>query len=206
MSLLTIIQTILYLGLTQVIATPEQLTLYAESISNPTDSIALTQFEIDYERVNLTTIPNTTNQTPQINVDGLYCIKFDNGECFSLIEFNLPLSYELIWDYEINEFSLIYNETLTINDTNVIIGQVRNSTFSDLADVTKLKKITKTYADKKKELSNVVVDKESDDKEDGEEKSWMEENWKKIVVGIVLYNLVTLGFKKQSEPTEGKKD
>lgn len=191
-----------------MLAIPERVTLHAQSLSNPSESIQLAQVDIDSETHNLTIVPGTTATTQpiDINTDELYCINFGSGDCFSLLELNKPLSYELIWDYEINTFSLVYNELLSIGGTDVVAAMVRNCTRSELADVTKLKKITKTYADKKKEVNNVIVDKEADDQEvDGEEKSWMEENWKKIVVGVVLYNLVALGFKQQ-QPEPTKKD
>ncbi|CAL9735279.1 endoplasmic reticulum membrane protein complex subunit 10 [Monosporozyma servazzii] len=205
MIFLNIIQAVLYLGVTSVLAIPERVTLYAQSISNPTDSIQLSQYEIDLETHNFTTVPSTIiTETTDINTDELYCIKFGSDDCFSLLQLNTPLSYELIWDYEINQFSLVFNELLSNNDTNVILAVLRDSTRSELADVTKLKKITKTYADKKKEINNVIVDKEADDEVVADGKSWMEENWKKIVVGIILYNLVVYGFKQQTEVPKNK--
>lgn len=202
MLVMKLLQYVLSFMVTQVVALPETRTLYAQSIQTPSRFLELGQFEIEPEMHTITCINELASATydSQVKDGELYCIHWDDNECFTLVELTLPLSYTLLWNYEINKFSLIYNHES--NGTKMV---VRNSTRSELADVIKLKKITKTYADKKKEMKNVVLDKEADEVGEGAEKSWLEQNWKKIVVGLVLYNLVALGFKKPAQDEESKK-
>ena len=215
----TIYQLIFWLNLSPVLGYEETLTLYAQSVINTNETIPLADLIIDKDAHSL--IANHTinaSLNHEIDPNTLYCIRVGDHDCFTVLQLMTPLSYELVWNYEINRFALVYNESLidhpvyNNNTGNVIFPVVRPSTKSPLGDVIKLKKVTKTYADKKKELSNVILDKEDGDdlSNDGEnknrdsgneeDKSWLEKNWKRIIVGIVLYNLVAVGFKKQ--PTE----
>lgn len=212
----TIYQSIFWLHLSAVFGYNETFNLHAKSIIDSNEIVPLADLIIDKE-TNSLTIKHILDSSLNHNIDSdtLYCIGIEDHDCFTLLQLTTPLSYELIWDYEINHFSLVYNDSLidnpiyNKNHKNMILPLVRPSTKSSLGDVIKLKKVTKTYADKKKELGNVILDKEDGDdstnvnrninqKDDNEEdKSWLEKNWKRIIVGIVLYNLVALGFKKQ---------
>ena len=218
----TIYKLFFWLYLSPVLGYEETVTLYAQSVINTNETIPLADLIIDKEAHSL--IANHTinaSLNHEIDPNTLYCIRVGDHDCFSLLQLVTPLSYELVWNYEINRFSLVYNESLVDSAIynnytgNQILPIVRSSTKSPLGDVVKLKKVTKTYADKKKELNNVILDKEDGDElnNDGknknrdsgyeEDKSWLEKNWKGIIVGIVLYNLVVVGFKKQ--PTEEQK-
>ena len=217
-----IYQFIFWLNLNHVLGYNETFILNARSIIDSNEIVRLADIVMDKETNSLVVKQSLDASLNHIiDPNALYCIGIGDHDCFNLLQLVTPLSYELIWDYEINHFSLVYNDSLinnpidSDNPGNVILPVVRSSTKSPLGDVIKLKKVTKTYADKKKELDNVMLDKEDGDdsnndgkytnkkRDTGKDKSWLEKNWKRIIVGIVLYNLVALGFKKQ--PAEEQK-
>lgn len=217
-----IYQFIFWLNLNHVLGYNETFILNARSIIDSNEIVRLADIVMDKETNSLVVKQSLDASLNHIiDPNALYCIGIGDHDCFNLLQLVMPLSYELIWDYEINHFSLVYNDSLinnpidSDNPGNVILPVVRSSTKSPLGDVIKLKKATKTYADKKKELDNVMLDKEDGDdsnndgkytnkkRDTGKDKSWLEKNWKRIIVGIVLYNLVALGFKKQ--PAEEQK-
>lgn len=217
-----IYQFIFWLNLNHVLGYNETFILNARSIIDSNEIVRLADIVMDKETNSLVVKQSLDASLNHIiDPNTLYCIGIGDHDCFNLLQLVTPLSYELIWDYEINHFSLVYNDSLinnpidSDNPGNVILPVVRSSTKSPLGDVIKLKKVTKTYADKKKELDNVMLDKEDGDdsnndgkytnkkRDTGKDKSWLEKNWKRIIVGIVLYNLVALGFKKQ--PAEEQK-
>ncbi|CAI4341840.1 BBF_collapsed_G0009370.mRNA.1.CDS.1 [Saccharomyces cerevisiae] len=115
------------------------------------DAIPLGTFEIDSTSDGNVTV--TTVNIQDAEVSGEYCLNAQiegklDMPCFSYMKLRTPLKYDLIVDVdednEVKQVSLSYNET---NDA--ITATVRYPEAGPTAPVTKLKKKTKTYADKK---------------------------------------------------------
>ena len=115
------------------------------------DAIPLGTFEIDNtpgRNVSVTTV-----DVPNVQVSGHYCLNAQiegklDMPCFSYMKLETPLRFDLIVDLnddnEVKQVLLSYNET-----NNAIVATARYPVVGPSAPVAKLKKRTKTYADKK---------------------------------------------------------
>lgn len=181
------------------------LNLVASPILDDEDNITIAEFNFED-----TTTSRIDKDTLNKLKDGtLYCfhIKEVNESlkpCFTMLEWDSTLSYNLTYDLDINLYSLYANYDDITDLKEGIIFQKEHSSTVELPPVTPLKKITKTYADKKKDAKNVLI---ADDKNDMKpsDKTWLEANWKKMLVGFVLYNLVIAGIKGKTTGTNSAK-
>ncbi|EJS44268.1 YDR056C [Saccharomyces arboricola H-6] len=173
------------------------------------EAIPLGTFEIDSTPEGKLTVKTVDLQ--KVETSGQYCLNAEiegklDMPCFSNMKLGMPLRYDLIVDVddnnEINQLSLSYNEK---NDA--IVGVVRYPETGPSAPVAKLKKKTKTYADKKasKNKDGSTAQFEEDD-EEVKEVSWFQKNWKMMVLGLLIYNFVVGSMKKkQQAPASGQK-
>lgn len=185
------------------IALGTHLSLHARHVTDGRE-YNVGQFDCDLNKQEIGSITEITDG--HLIENERYCIgvkaedKSINIPCFSLIELIKPLHYNLILDIvkgengnDINKFSLVYNET-----ANGIVPVFREAVDSEKAPAIKLKKVTKTYADKKKESESTAVEEDSE----LDERSWMEKNWRMLVIGVLVYTFVANGLNPKNEKKE----
>ncbi|CCE61464.1 hypothetical protein TPHA_0A03880 [Tetrapisispora phaffii CBS 4417] len=125
--------------------------------------------------------------------------KYDHLEnkCFSFMNIVTPLHY--LVDIEMHEtsnsihkISLLKNEDVDGIEVIVSYPEVAHE-----APAGKLRKITKTYKDKKLEKNqpSQIVKETTED----EQQSWIQQNWKLLALGWVIYNVIMIGVKKTQE-------
>lgn len=184
----------------------KKYSLYANKIGNrvTSDPVTLGDFEYDPELKSLTALSDVTAvRTENVEDGALYCISAEvddtvNYPCFSLLELTLPLRYNFVVATdpvvdEILKLSLVYNETV-----DGIVPTVMLAVDAPLPPAAKLKKVTKTYADLKKEKDNLnaaapqLTDDDFDEENAEENQSWMKKNWRKLVVGFIIYNVIAV--------------
>ena len=184
----------------------KKYSLYANKIGSKvaSDPVSLGDFEYNSELKSLTALSDTTAvRTEYVEDGGLYCInaKVDDTvdyPCFSLLELTLPLRYNFVMATdpvvdEVLKLSLVYNETV-----DGIVPTVMLAVDAPLPPAAKLKKVTKTYADLKKEKENLnaaapqLTDDDFDEENTEENQSWMKKNWRKLVVGFIIYNVIAV--------------
>ncbi|CCF59535.1 hypothetical protein KAFR_0H01250 [Kazachstania africana CBS 2517] len=171
-----------------------QFSLYATTLER-SDEVSLGEFNMDVESRDISAFE------PHNGMDSLtqgkYCVGIKStdhvwdSDCFSFMELQVPFSYDLVIQLDentIQKVSLAYNET-----TEGIMPKLKETTDGPIAPASKLKKITKTYADKKEDK------KLGSEETDEEEKPWYVKNWKSIVIGIIIYNLVVASAKKSQD-------
>ncbi|KOH00909.1 Emc10p DI49_0250 [Saccharomyces eubayanus] len=172
------------------------------------NTIPLGTFEIDSTGSGNVTV--TTVDLRDVQVAGSYCLNAEiegklDMPCFSYMKLETPLRYDLIVDVDendaVNQVSLSYNDK---NDA--IVGVVRYPEEGASAPVAKLKKKTKTYADKKASNSKDGSTAQFEEDEEVKEVSWFQKNWKMLVIGLLIYNFVAGSLKKQAQTGEAKKD
>ncbi|AJP37781.1 AHL_G0009320.mRNA.1.CDS.1 [Saccharomyces cerevisiae] len=169
------------------------------------DATPLGTFEIDSTSDGNVTV--TTIDVQNVEVSGQYCLNAQiegklDMPCFSYMKLRTPLRYDLIVDVdednEVKQVSLSYNET---NDA--IVPTVRYPETGPTAPVTKLKKKTKTYADKKASKNNDGSTAQFQEDEEVKEVSWFQKNWKMLLLGLLIYNFVAGSVKKQQQQDAG---
>lgn len=169
------------------------------------DAIPLGTFEIDSTSDGNVTV--TTVNIQDAEVSGEYCLNAQiegklDMPCFSYMKLRTPLKYDLIVDVdednEVKQVSLSYNET---NDA--ITATVRYPEAGPTAPVTKLKKKTKTYADKKASKNKDGSTAQFEEDEEVKEVSWFQKNWKMLLLGLLIYNFVAGSAKKQQQGGAG---
>ncbi|CAI4058007.1 hypothetical protein SKDZ_04G2810 [Saccharomyces kudriavzevii ZP591] len=167
------------------------------------DIIPLGSFEIDSGSDGNITV--TTVDVQNVQVSGQHCLNAEikgklDMPCFSYMKLETPLRYDLIVDVddnnEVNQVSLSYNEK---NDA--IVGMARYPEAGPSAPVAKLKKKTKTYADKKANKNKDGSTAQFEEDEEVKEVSWFQKNWKMLLVGLLIYNAVAGSMKKQQQNT-----
>lgn len=133
---------------------------------------------------------------------GAYCVDaIHDGRdlpCFSFLDIEDPLHYNLVIDVheqELKKLSLVHNPQAT-----GIEPYVRVPRRGPDPPAVKLKKTTKTYQDKKANKEATTAQFSSEDN-GGEEKSWFQKNWKVIVIGLIIYNVIAV-MNKQDEIKE----
>ncbi|CAI4056484.1 hypothetical protein SUVZ_02G1860 [Saccharomyces uvarum] len=171
------------------------------------NDIPLGTFEIDSTDSGNVTV--TTVDLQDVQVSGSYCLNAEiegklNMPCFSYMKLETPLRYDLIVD--VDEKDVVNQVSLSYNDKNdAIVGVVRYPEAGASAPVAKLKKKTKTYADKKASSKDGSTAQFEED-EEVKEVSWFQKNWKMLVIGLLIYNFVAGSLKKQAQTGESKKD
>lgn len=133
------------------------------------------------------------------NDQGICCVDAVSNDvfipCFSLLDVEGPSNYNLvidIHDQELKKLSLIHNQE--------VIGiepRIRTPVKGPKPPAAKLKKTTKTYEDKKADKEATTAQFSSDDSED-ENKTWFQKNWKLLLIGLVVYNVIAV-MNKQNE-------
>lgn len=179
--------------------------LVASSITSTDDRLTIAEFDFD----DTTGGAIESEDISRLKDAELYCFHIrENSEslspCFMMLEWNSTLPYKLTYNLDTRLYSLHLNEDNESSVGKSMVFEKEHASTAELADITPLKKITKTYADKKKDAKNVLID---DDKNDIKEsdKSWLEANWKKILIGVVLYNLVIAGMKGTTTDSKATK-
>ncbi|CUS23908.1 LAQU0S12e02740g1_1 [Lachancea quebecensis] len=131
--------------------------------------------------------------------EGSYCVGAQMAEnyysCFSYLNLRHPLHYDLYLDTSHNTH-LLYKLSLKPNlKTKGIQPLLRAPVAGPEAQVTKLKKTTKTYEDKKA-MSNPSAASLGEDVEI-DDRSFLQKNWKFILIGLVLYAVSSAGNSAQ---------
>lgn len=162
-------------------------------------SFVLGKFHYDTTTTEITTVDSHTDVFPN---DLIYCIGMSSSDssltqrCFSLLQLESPLHYNLVADIndnKIQKMSLVWNR-----NASSIEPLTLDMADAPLPPVIPLKKTTKTYADKRKEANDLNVvddDKKKKEKIDGEDdeddRNYLQKNWKQLLIGLVIYNVVT---------------
>lgn len=107
-------------------------------------------------------------------------------------EFNkvkYPLHYDLFIDTR-HDSHLLYKLSLKPNLSAKGINPVlREPVAGPEASAIKLKKVTKTYEDKKSKLGSPAASFEEDIEPD--ERTFVQKNWKYMLIGLVLYTVIS---------------
>ncbi|AQZ18132.1 YDR056C [Zygosaccharomyces parabailii] len=159
------------------------------------DEIApLGVYEYNIDNLNASVVEAATGKENH----GIHCVDatFDGGSstCFSFLEIESPLHYNLLIDVDDNQIrklSLVHNR-----EVEGIIPEVRRPVKGPEAPAMKLRKITKTYQDKKADKKVTTAQFSEEDTID--DKSWLQKNWKILAIGLVVYNVVVV-MNKQEE-------
>ncbi|CAR23660.1 Emc10p [Lachancea thermotolerans CBS 6340] len=128
-----------------------------------------------------------------------YCVGAQMAEnyysCFSYLNLRHPLRYDLYLDTSQNTH-LLYKLSLKPNpNAKGIQPLLRAPVAGPEAQVTKLRKTTKTYEDKKA-MSNPSAASLGEDIEI-DDRSFIQKNWKFILIGLVLYAISSAGNSSQ---------
>lgn len=161
-------------------------------------SYKLGKFQYDSTTTEIISIDSQIDEFPN---DSIYCIGMSsndlrlNDRCFSLIELEFPLHYNLVAninDNNIQKMSLVWNRNATLIEPLSL-----DMVAAPLPPVIPLKKTTKTYADKRKEANDInIIDTKKNEKTQGgedeeeDDRNYLQKNWKQILVGLVIYNVV----------------
>lgn len=168
-----------------------KVSLFMDDLSSNRKELLLGSFDIDVPSKAIT----SKAFLEEVTFDaGSYCIgaKIEDDEtqtevpCFSYLELEAPLHHDIIVDIYDEE---LYKLTFSYNEHHLgIIPIIREVTTGPTAPAIKLKKVTKTYADKKVNRDEGTAQFAEDD--EIVEKTWIQKNWKMLVIGLVLYNLI----------------
>lgn len=194
-----------------------EVTLYASSLDGQQSQTLGT---LDYDESNDSLTALNSADAAQIPLDGTpYCIGTHSADsalehsCFSLLELEWPLHYRL----ELagtkgpgnSKFSLVRDES-----QEGLGGLVVDTAVAPVGSAIPLKKTTKTYADMRKDSEGGVeqfsassAEKSNDEEKDGAQEGgpigYLKNNWKQLLVGLIIYNVVT-GFVKPGEEARGE--
>lgn len=181
------------------VASAEELSIFAVELNDSGSPMLLGKFDYDIKSRNATVIQLNK---PSIKSKGPYCVsaQLENDSnkdmsCFSMMNLKTPLHYDLLFDMhddKIHKLSLVANE-----ESDGIQPVIRNPVEGHKAPAIQLKKTTKTYKDKKLNENGSPTQIEEDTVP--LEGNWFESNWKILVIGIILVNLVASGAKKTDE-------
>lgn len=191
---------LLYLMYSVSFAVGGELSLYARNIDTH-DRLLLKTFDYDIETAKVSPIGSSTDKLP---ATGGYCVDatFNDGTkdfpCFSYLEISDPLHYDFIVNLhgnKIDKLSLVYNP-----EVEDIAASIRYPIKGPEAPAIKLKKVTKTYKDKKTAKKGATAQFEEDVESDN--RSWMQKNWKMLLIGLVVYNVIAFASKQQKPQQE----
>lgn len=182
------------------LAMASQFSLLARSIDSDEQTF-LGTFAYD-ETFNTSIIELNTNLIPN---HGPHCLNAlaENGElalrCFQVMEILSPLHYNLIlhvYDNQLQRVTLAYNP-----DVDGIVPKVNLAARGPNPQAIKLKRVTKTYKDKKAGDKALTAQFEEDVVV--ENKSWFQRNWKKLIMGAVIYSAISsYGAQPKQAPTK----
>lgn len=176
-------------------AIAEQFTLTARRVDSD-QSLPLGVF--DYEK-NPLVISQVSTAEQTLSEEDAYCIDatfVESGRtipCFSYLEVQSPLQYSLIVDAhgdEISKLSFVYN-----SGVEGIVPIIRRPSSGPAAPAIKLKKVTKTYKDVKAAKDAATV--QFKDEGEADDRSWIQKNWKMLLIGLVVYNVITISTRRQ---------
>ncbi|SMN20345.1 similar to Saccharomyces cerevisiae YDR056C Putative protein of unknown function [Maudiozyma saulgeensis] len=157
-------------------------------------------FNYDSDLQEITPLVSPTVVDPEIKQDVPYCIDSRSNDpqlqqtCFTLTELENELHYKLVLSVDtenndVQKFSMVWNE----NSTS-IEPIVQDPTLAPVAPAILLKKTTKTYADKKKDTargSEQFSKATEKNEEEVDDRNYLQKNWKQLLIGLVIYNVVT---------------
>lgn len=177
------------------LAVAEKIILTAAPIGSNL-KFQLGTFEFEKEPLNVSKVNQSEEHLPK---DVTYCVGAILVEsdrelpCFSYLELQQPLNYSLIIDThddQLSKLSLVYN-----SGVEGIVPVIRRPVRGPEAPPIKLKKVTKTYKDKRAAKDTATAQFKDEDDADG--RSWIQKNWKMLLVGLVVYNVIAFGSRQQ---------
>ncbi|CAB4253106.1 similar to Saccharomyces cerevisiae YDR056C Putative protein of unknown function [Maudiozyma barnettii] len=188
----------------------QEFSLHARTLDGQSKhSLGIFNYDSDTHQITPLVAPPVVEDS--IRQDVPYCIDADSKDpqlqqsCFTLMELETILHYNLVLSVDtdtndIQKFSLIRNENAT-----TIEPIVQDPAMAPVAPAVLLKKKTKTYADKKKDTAQGAeqfskATEKSEEEED--DRNYLQKNWKQLVIGLVIYNVVTSIMKPKNEKKE----
>lgn len=190
----------LYLMYSVSFAVGSELSLFARNIDT-NDRLLLQTFDYNAGTAEVSAVALPADVLP---ATGSYCVDatFNDGTkdfpCFSYLEISDPLHYDLIVHLHgnnINKLSLVYNP-----EAEGIVASIRHPVKGPEPPAIKLKKVTKTYKDKNTAKKAATAQFEEDVELDN--RSWMQKNWKMLLIGLVVYNVIAYVSKQQKPQQE----
>lgn len=193
---------VLELGLLLVCVRAEVFEFFARDVDNG-------------QRVQLGSVTLEDNNVTDVQLDkfqgleGVYCFGAQSSnfhdDCFSYLRVNPKKNkYSLALDVhgdKLEGFSLFRDDEGS--EDRHISAKVRTPVVAPQPPAIKLRKKTMTYAEKKAESKLEAVQKQGkevdidDDEED--QRTFFERNWKKMLIGFLVYNVVAAFAKQQQE-------
>lgn len=176
----------------------EKLSLFASNRDNG-KRVSLGEITVDEKAHNIT---GTTLDASSLI--GTYCFGAEgesySNDCFCYLKVDgKKHNYTLMVD--VND-DIVESLTWMMNDySNGTTAEVRLPVHAPQPPPIKLKKTTKTYAEKKAESKLDAAKKKGKEEEDNEEedqRTFFEKNWKKMLIGFLIYNLIA-GFSKSQQ-------
>ncbi|SCU94563.1 LANO_0E07184g1_1 [Lachancea nothofagi CBS 11611] len=137
---------------------------------------------------------NVTDINESLQEDS-YCFGAHMNEnyysCFSYVRLRYPLHYDLYLDTKHNTH-LLYKLSLKPNPkADGIQTSIREPQQGPESPPVKLRRITKTYEDKRSKLGSASAAFEEDVEVD--ERTFLQKNWKYMLIGLVLYAVIMSG-------------
>ncbi|KAL3234929.1 hypothetical protein RNJ44_02717 [Nakaseomyces bracarensis] len=193
------------LGLLLACARGEVYDLFAKDVDSG-EKFGIGHVAVDDDTHNVTEV--SLDKFKHLN--GVYCFgaqstSFEN-DCFSYLRVDPKKnSYSLAIDMhgeKLEGFSLFREE----DSGEEVSAKVRKPVLAPQPPAIKLRKKTMTYAEKKAESKLEAVQKhgkEADDVETEEDqRTFIERNWKKMLIGFLIYNGVVAYAKQQQQPQQ----
>ncbi|SCU93044.1 LAME_0F02454g1_1 [Lachancea meyersii CBS 8951] len=130
-----------------------------------------------------------------------YCVGAQVAEnyypCFSYIKLKYPLHYDLYLDTK-SDSHLLYKLSLKPNpQASGIEGTIRSAQEGPQAPPEKLRRVTKTYEDKKKKAQLGSASASFEEDVEVDDRTFLQKNWKYLLIGLVLYAVSTGGSAQQ---------
>lgn len=181
------------------IASMRTISLYAQKLGDyDKQSLAVLKYDLDNQIFDIIELNENIQQD-------LYCIISSNEDnyspCISYIRLQHPLKYDLNIDLSYNNLS-IYKLSVKPNfKSNGLVPVIRTFTTGAQPGIIKLKKVTKTYKDKKKIDPTSATASYQEDDQEMKEMSFFEKYWKYLLLGILVYTL-TKNKSQNEAPTK----
>ncbi|SSD58371.1 uncharacterized protein SCODWIG_00132 [Saccharomycodes ludwigii] len=144
--------------------------------------------------------------------ENLYCVSVEHQSCFSLVKLhsaNNSYSLEINPDENGNyKFSLKRDPSIAqYKDGISIVPIIQASINGSTPEVTKLKKVTKQYPKKSSKNNDrgsaSFKEDVNDDSIDEKEMSFIQKNWRLVVLGLLIYFFVS---RNAGENNDGSKE
>ncbi|SCU93548.1 LAFA_0F16974g1_1 [Lachancea sp. 'fantastica'] len=147
-----------------------------------------------------TSLLDVTDVSDSIPEDA-YCVGAQMAEnyysCFSYVKLKYPLHYDLYLDTK-SDSHLLYKLSLKPNPhVSGIAGTIRSVQDGPEASPAKLRRITKTYEDKKKSAQMGASSAAFQEDVEIDDRTFLQKNWKYLLIGLVLYAVSTAGSGQQ---------